>query len=251
MKKSIVIIPTYNEKETLPLIIDSVLKHGCFDVLVVDDNSPDETAGVVQKIMASEERVFLIKRDGKLGLGTAYIEGFKWALDRGYHYLIEMDADRSHDPDALPAFIGEMEKGLDMVIGSRYLDGRINVVGWDFRRLLLSKFGNLYASVLLGLKLTDLTSGFRCYSKIALESINLNKIWSNGYAFQIEMAYRVSIAGLSMGEIPIIFHERTAGTSKMSKRIVLEAMLFPWRARFLQILNGLRRTTTGGFRKHG
>jgi dolichol-phosphate mannosyltransferase len=240
MKKSIVIIPTYNEKETLPFIIDSVLKHGCFDVLVVDDNSPDETGGLVEKIMASEKRVFIIKRDAKLGLGTAYIEGFKWALDRGYHYLIEMDADRSHDPGALPAFIDKMEKGFDLVIGSRYLDGRINVVGWDFRRLLLSKFGNFYASFLLGLKLTDLTSGFRCYSGMALESIKLDSIWSNGYAFQIETAYRVSIAGLSVGEIPIIFYERTAGTSKMSKRIVLEAMLFPWRARFLRILNRLR-----------
>lgn len=250
MKRGIIIIPTYNERESLPLIIDSVLKHACFDILVVDDNSPDETEEVVRKIMAAEKRVFLIRRAGKLGLGTAYIEGFKWALDRAYDYFIEMDADHSHDPDTLPAFLEEMEKGRDLVIGSRYLDRKINVVGWNFRRLLLSKFGNLYASVLLGLKLTDLTSGFRCYSRIALESINLDNIWSNGYAFQIETAYRVSNAGLSVGEIPIIFYERTSGTSKMSKRIVLEAIVFPWRARFLQVLDGFRRTTKGEFRRH-
>ena len=236
---------TARDAPTLSLRFKASLRR----ILGVDDNSPDETAGVVGKIMAQSLKEYFIeymRRGGKLGLGTAYIEGFKWALDREYYYLIEgMDADRSHDPDALPAFIGKMEKGYDLVIGSRYLDGRINVVGWDFRRLLLSKFGNLYASVLLGLKLTDLTSGFRCYSKIALESVNLDNIWSNGYAFQIEMAYLISIAGLSVGEIPIIFHERTAGTSKMSKRIVLEAMLFPWRARFLQILERAPRDNHG------
>ena len=248
MNRCIVIIPTYNERDTLPFIIDSVLKHDCFDILVVDDNSPDETAEVVRGIMSHEKRVFLITRSGKLGLGTAYIEGFKWALGRGYDYFVEMDADRSHDPDTLPAFLEEMAKGRDMVIGSRYLDGKINVVGWDFRRLLLSKLGNLYAAMLLGLNLTDLTSGFRCYSRAALESIDLDNIWSNGYAFQIEMAYRVSKAGLCVGEIPIIFYERTSGISKMSKGIVLEAMAFPWRARFLKIPD--RSTGQSGGKTH-
>ena len=241
MKSAVVIIPTYNERVTLPLIIDSVLKHAGFDILVVDDSSPDETAGIVKKIMAVDNRVFLIERANKLGVGTAYIEGFRWALDRGYDYFIEMDADHSHDPDTLPSFIKEMEKGRDLVIGSRYLDGKINVVGWDFRRLLLSKFGNIYASAILGLKLTDLTSGFRCYSRIALESMNLDAIRSKGYAFQIEMAYRISTAGFSVSEIPIIFYERTSGASKLSKKIVLEAVFFPWRARFLRIFDFIRR----------
>lgn len=241
MKSAVVIIPTYNERATLPLIIDSVLKHAGFNILVVDDNSPDETAGIVKKIMAVDNRVFLIERVNKRGLGTAYIEGFRWAIDRGYDYFIEMDADHSHDPDALPSFIKEMEKGHDLVIGSRYLDGNINVVGWDFRRLLLSKFGNIYASAILGLQLTDLTSGFRSYSRRALESLNLSAIRSKGYSFQIEMAYLISTAGFSVSEIPIIFYERTSGASKLSKKIVLEAVFFPWRARFLRIFDFIRR----------
>lgn len=241
MKSAVVIIPTYNERVTLPLIIDSVLKHSGFDILVVDDGSPDETAGIVKKIMAADNRVFLIERAGKLGLGTAYLEGFRWALGRGYDYFIEMDADHSHDPDTLPSFIKEMEKGSDLVIGSRYLGGKINVVGWDFRRLLLSKFGNIYASAVLGLKLTDLTSGFRCYSRIALESMDLDVVRSKGYAFQIETAYRISTAGFRVSEIPIIFYERTSGASKLSKKIVLEAVFFPWKARFLRTFDSVRR----------
>ncbi len=227
--KALVVIPTFNERTNLPLIIDAVLKHDGFDILVVDDASPDGTAQVVKEIMSSNERVFLIEREGKLGLGTAYSTGFKWGLERGYDYFIEMDADGSHNPGALPWFIKEIEKGYGLVIGSRYLNGRISVVGWDFKRLLMSKFGNFYAATILRLMLTDLTSGFRCYSRQALKAIDLNGIHSNGYSFQIEMAYLVKMAGFRVGEMPIIFYDRSSGSSKMSKEIVREAVVLPWK----------------------
>jgi dolichol-phosphate mannosyltransferase len=237
MKKALVIIPTYNERETLPVIIDSVLRHNGFDVLVIDDGSPDGTAELVKGTIHINKRVFLIERPGKLGLGTAYVTGFKWGLERGYDYLIEMDADGSHNPDELPFFRDAMNDGCGLVIGSRYLNGTISVVGWDFRRLMLSKFGNYYASWILGMKLTDLTSGFRCYSNEALSSIDLDRIHSNGYSFQIEMAFRVSSAGFGVGEVPIIFRERESGQSKMSRKIIREAMFLPWRLRFGRLMN--------------
>jgi dolichol-phosphate mannosyltransferase len=231
MKKTLVIIPTYNEKETLPLVIGAIIRHEGFDVLVIDDASPDGTADIVREMMADGMRVFLLERSGKLGLGTAYVAGFKWGLEKGYDYFIEMDADGSHDPAELPSFVDEIRRGCGLVIGSRYLNGSISVVGWDFRRLMMSKFGNFYASRTLGLKLTDLTSGYRCYSREALESIDLEKVHSNGYAFQIEMAYHVSAAGHRVGEKPIIFSERAFGSSKMSKKIIREAVILPWRLR--------------------
>jgi len=231
MKKVLVIIPTYNERETLPVVIDSVLKHEGFHVLVVDDGSPDETALLVKNLMSKSGKIALLERSGKLGLGTAYVAGFKWGLEKNYDYFIEMDADGSHDPAELPSFVDEISRGYGLVIGSRYLNGSISVVGWDFRRLMMSKFGNFYASRTLGLKLTDLTSGYRCYSRKALESIDLEKVHSNGYAFQIEMAYRVSAAGHRVGEKPIIFSERASGSSKMSQKIVREAVILPWRLR--------------------
>lgn len=241
MKKALVIIPTYNERDTLPEVISSVLKHSGFDILVVDDGSPDGTAGFVRELRMAEERVFLMERAGKLGLGTAYIAGFRWGLEKGYGYFIEMDGDNSHNPEMLPYFIREMEKGLELVIGSRYLNGTINVIGWDFRRLMLSKFGNFYASRILGLRLTDLTSGFRCYSRGALEKLELEKIHSNGYAFQIETAYRASVAGCRLGEMPITFHERASGFSKMSKDIIREAAALPWRLRLARLFRTGRR----------
>jgi len=230
--RALVIIPTFNERETLPVVVDAVLKHAGFHVLVVDDASPVGTAGMVKEMAAAGKSVFLLERAGKLGLGTAYVEGFKWGLERGYDYFIEMDADNSHDPDALPAFVAAIEKGSGLVIGSRYRDGTISVVGWDFRRLLLSKFGNFYASRILGLQLTDMTSGFRCYARRALESLDLDGIHSNGYAFQIEMAYRILASGHLVSEVPIIFRERASGVSKMSKQIIREAIVLPWRLRF-------------------
>ena len=235
MNKALVIIPTYNEKVSLPTIIDDILKYAEFDILVVDDASPDGTARVVKEIMSANNRVYLIERQGKYGLGTAYITGFKWGFERGYEYFIEMDADGSHNPDALPWFIVELGNTYDLMIGSRYIGGKISVVGWDFRRLLLSKFGNFYASRLLGLRLTDLTSGFRCYRREALQAINLEKVYSNGYAFQIEMAYLINAAGHKVGEMPITFYERSSGSSKMSKHIVREAVLLPWKLRLKKI----------------
>ena len=243
MKKALVIIPTYNEKENIQSVIKSVLKHDGFHVLVVDDGSPDGTAGIIREMMTAEKSVFLLERAGKLGLGTAYIAGFKWGLERGYDYFIEMDADGSHDPEALPSFIMEMEKGCELVIGSRYLNKAISVVGWDFHRLMLSKFGNYYASRILGLRLTDLTSGFRCYSRRSLESLDLTAVHSAGYGFQIEMAYRVAVEGCRIGEVPIIFYERTTGVSKMSKSIVREAVVLPWRLRLARLFESGKTVT--------
>ena len=230
--KTLVLLPTYNEKKNLSAVIDKILSMGGFSILVIDDASPDESACVVKDIMSRTSNVFLIERAGKFGLGTAYIAGFKWGLEKDYDYFIEMDADGSHNPETLPWFIRKMEKSYDLVIGSRYIDGKISVVGWDFHRLLISKFGNLYASRLLSLPYTDLTSGFRCYSRKALESINLNNVKSNGYAFQVEMVYWAKNAGLKIGEIPIIFYERNSGSSKMSREIVWEAARLPWKIRF-------------------
>jgi len=237
MKRTLVIIPTYNERETLPGVIKSILKYEEFDVLVVDDASPDGSGRIVTEIMAEEKTVHLIERPGKFGLGTAYVEGFKWGLERGYDYLVEMDADNSHDPDSLHVFMEEMGKGFDLVIGSRYIKSTISVVGWDFRRLMISKFGNFYASRILGLHLTDLTSGYRSYSRQALGTIDLDKLHSNGYAFQIEMAYRVAAAGRKVGEIPIIFRERESGESKMSGQIIREAAILPWKLRLSRLLS--------------
>ena len=242
MNKNLVIIPTFNERGSLPDIISSILRNECFDILVVDDASADGTALAVKEIMEKENRVSLIERPGKLGLGTAYVTGFKWGLARGYNYFIEMDADGSHNPDALQWFLKEMKKGCGLVIGSRYVDGKISVVGWDFKRLLLSKFGNFYASRILNLALTDLTSGFRCYSNQALKAIDLDKVHSNGYSFQIEMAHLVSAAGYRVSEMSIIFYERNCGSSKMSKGIVKEAVILPWKLRIGKILESVSRT---------
>ena len=242
MEKYLVVIPTVNERLSLPKMVQAVLKHDGFHVLVVDDASTDGTPEWVKEIISSTDRVSLIERPSKLGLGTAYITGFKWGIQRGFRYFIEMDADGSHNPDALPWFIKEIEEGVGLLIGSRYMNGSISVVGWDFRRLLLSKCGNLYASLLLGIGLTDMTSGFRCYSVQALQAIDLDGVHSTGYSFQIEMAYRVDAAGFKVHEMPIIFYERNYGSSKMSKRIVREAAILPWRLRIERLSGAVART---------
>ncbi|MEN2994316.1 MAG: polyprenol monophosphomannose synthase [Thermodesulfovibrio sp.] len=229
---TLVILPTYNEAENIDKLIPQLLKQKV-DILFIDDASEDNTAQLIKQWMNNSNRVNLIERSSKLGLGTAYVKGFKWALNRDYQYIFEMDADLSHDPNDIPKFIKKLEEGYDLVIGSRYTCGTISVVGWDFKRLLLSKFANYYAKTILGLRfLTDLTSGYRCYLRRVLEAIELDSIKSNGYAFQIEMVYRTYKKGFKITEIPIIFYERNSGSSKMDKKIVKEAALLVWKLRF-------------------
>ena len=232
-------MPTYNEGENIAGILDRVLAHGLFDVMVVDDNSSDGTRETVRGYVTQYENVHIIEREGKLGLGTAYVAGFLWGLARGYDCFMEMDSDFSHNPDDMPAFVERVEAGADLAIGSRYLGGTISVVGWDFRRLLLSRFGNIYASTILSSPLSDMTSGFRAYSRRALEGIELEQVRSEGYAFQIEMAYYVLSLGLKVDEVSIIFTERTRGSSKMSKSIVHEAIPLPWKLRTRSVLGTL------------
>jgi len=229
--KTLVILPTYKEKENLPTVLEKVLRQDGFDILVVDDNSPDGTAEIAREWSRKDSRVNLIEREGKLGLGTAYVAGFKWGLERGDECFIEMDSDLSHNPDDLPRLREEVAQGGDLVIGSRYLRGTISVIGWDFQRLLLSKFGNFYATSILKIPLTDITSGFRAFSKNALEQIELERIHSEGYSFQIELAYLAMRKGLRVREIPIIFTERERGVTKMTWKIVREAVRLPWKLR--------------------
>lgn len=234
--KVLAVLPTYNEVENINKILDSLLEYDFISVLVVDDNSVDGTRDKVRVYMDEmSDRVFMLERPGKMGLGTAYVDGFKWGLQKDFDTYMEIDADLSHDPVEIPNFIKKIKEGADLVVGSRYINGTISVVGWDFRRLLISKFGNLYASILLGLrKYTDMTSGYRMFSRRALETVNLDDIKSNGYAFQIEMVYLADKAGLTVAETPIIFYERESGGSKMSKKIVYEAVLLPFKLRFGQ-----------------
>jgi len=230
--KTLVILPVYNEAENIDKLIPRLIEQDV-EILFVEDASEDGTAEKIKGWIPRSNRINLIQRPAKLGLGTAYIAGFKWALQRDYQYIFEMDADLSHDPGDISRFIKKCEEGYDVIIGSRYINGKISVVGWDFRRLLLSKFANKYAITILGLNfLTDITSGYRCYNRKVLENIDLDIIKSNGYAFQIEMAYRAYRAGFKIAEIPIIFYERNSGSSKMSKKIIREAAIMVWRLRF-------------------
>jgi dolichol-phosphate mannosyltransferase len=240
--KPLVIMPTYNEKDNLPLIIIKILEKERFDILVVDDSSSDGTTEIAEHWTRNDPRVHLLQRPGKLGLGTAYIAGFKWGLERDYDCFIEMDADLSHDPAMLPLFLEEIEGGADLVVGSRYMGGTISVVGWDFRRLLLSRLGNIYAATLLRTRLTDMTSGFRAFSRRALEAIDLDAVHSEGYAFQIELAYRVWREGLRVKEIAIVFTERAYGSSKISQNIVREALALPWRLKVEDVKCGVKRS---------
>ncbi len=223
--KLLVVIPTYNEAENIESIIRKILEvDKSVDILVVDDDSPDGTPKIVEEISKSEPRVKLLLRKNKpKGLGRAYVDGFKWAIENNYSYVLEIDADFSHDPGEIPNFLKALEES-DVVVGSRYLGG-IRVLNWDLKRLLLSLFGSFYARVVTGLKLTDLTGGFNAYKTEVLEAINLDKIDSNGYSFQIELKFRSFVKGFKIKEIPIVFREREKGESKMNKNIIFEAAL--------------------------
>jgi len=222
--RALVVIPTYNEAANLPSIVPEVLAQDPrLDVLVVDDNSPDGTGRMADTLAGANPRVHVLHREGKLGLGTAYIQGFRWALERDYDYVFEMDADFSHDPRHLKEFLKAIE-GADVVLGSRYLDGKVTVVNWPMGRLLLSYCANIYARRITGLRMWDLTGGFKCFRRRVLETIDLSLVRSNGYAFQIEMSVRAWRKGFKRREIPIVFVDRTEGQSKMNRAIVREAV---------------------------
>ncbi len=237
MKDSLVIIPTYNEKENAEKIIRKVFSLPKeFDVLIVEDNSPDGTASIVRKLMEEfPERLFMEERKGKLGLGTAYIHGFKWALNRGYSYVFEMDADFSHNPDDLLRLYDACAvQGADVAIGSRYIKG-VNVVNWPMGRVLMSYFASYYVRLITGMHIMDTTAGFKCYKRKLLETIDFNRIKFTGYAFQIEMKYTAWKLGFRIIEVPIIFTDRTEGQSKMSRGIFKEAIIGVIQLRFKRI----------------
>ena len=228
--KAFVVIPTYNEKENVRALTTAVLaQHPGLQVLFVDDNSPDGTGKIIDEMVADSDRVHVLHRSGKLGLGSAYREGFKAALAMGADYLLEMDADFSHDPATLPLFLSAIMEN-DLVIGSRYLNG-VSVVNWPIRRLILSYFASVYTRFVTGLQVRDCTSGFKCFRRSAIESIDLSRVTSDGYSFQIEMNYRCMEKGFRISEIPIIFIDRHAGSSKMSGSIVREAVFMVWKLR--------------------
>jgi dolichol-phosphate mannosyltransferase len=227
IERALVVVPTYNERVNLPLIVPQILQQDIrIEVLVVDDNSPDGTGRMADEMAAAEPRIHVMHRPGKEGLGKAYIAGFKWALERDYDYIFEMDADFSHDPKYLPEFLQSIERA-DLVVGSRYRSG-VNVINWPISRLLLSLGANEYARRITGLPLTDSTGGFKCFRRRVLESIDFSKVKSNGYSFQIEMSFRAWKQGFRVVEIPIVFTDRVEGQSKMNKRIVREAIWMVW-----------------------
>ena len=226
MKENLVIIPTYNEKENIEKIIDAIFElETAFDILVIDDGSPDGTADIIKKKQENfRERLFLIQRKGKLGLGTAYIHGFEWALAHTYQYIYEMDADFSHDPNDLPKLYHACKNGgADLAIGSRYISG-VNVVNWPIGRVLISYFASVYVRMITRMHIQDATAGFKCYKRKVLETIDLERIRFKGYAFQIEMKFTAWKFGFNIVEIPIIFYDRKEGSSKMSGSIVNEAV---------------------------
>ncbi|MBE2226527.1 MAG: polyprenol monophosphomannose synthase [Ignavibacteria bacterium] len=239
MKRALIIIPTYNEAENIVNIINELLALVCggvsIDILVVDDNSTDGTAMLVKNL--NNQRIHIIERPGKMGLGTAYIRGFKYAIEHNYDYVFEMDADFSHDPDAVPAFFDKL-KEYDVVIGSRYIEG-IAVVNWPLSRLMISIGASYYTRMITFLPVKDVTAGFMAYRVDSLKQIDFDKVHSNGYSFQIEMKFRMWKKGFKLVEIPIVFIDRRAGVSKMSRKIVYEAMFMVWKLKLKSIFNKL------------
>ena len=221
--KVLAISPTYNEKKNISELINRISKLPLdIDLLIIDDNSPDGTADIIKTIMSENKSIHLLEREKKLGLGTAYCEGFQWALERGYDLIVQIDADLSHNPDDILRMV-EMSNSSDLVIGSRY-SGGVNVINWPMRRLLLSYFANLYAKLLIQFPIKDSTGGFKCFQRKVLESIDLKMINSQGYSFQIEINFLAWIKGFKIKEIPIVFTDRTVGESKMNRGIVIEAI---------------------------
>jgi dolichol-phosphate mannosyltransferase len=236
-ERALVVIPTYNEAENVPNIVPKILEQdSMFEVLIVDDGSPDGTADLVRMMQKDEKRIHLIERPGKMGLGTAYVAGFKYALERQFDFVIEMDADFSHDPKALNLLVRKM-RDYDLVIGSRYISG-VNVVNWPMRRLILSYSANIYTRLITGMPVKDATGGFKCYRRKVLECIDLGSLKSNGYAFQIETNYMAWRKGFRICEIPIIFIDRRVGVSKMSKNIIYEAAWMVWKLKLKSLLHG-------------
>lgn len=237
--RALVVMPTYNEAESLGGLVPRVLDQDPrIDVLVIDDASPDGTGAIADDLAARDERVQVVHREGKLGLGTAYLRGFRYGLERGYDYLLEMDSDLSHDPKYLPDLLAAVDDGADLAIGSRYVRG-VNVINWPMSRLLLSYYANKYARWVTGLPLTDATSGFKCFRRRALEVIDFERVGSTGYAFQIEMDFRAWKAGMTLVEVPIVFTDRDRGESKMSGAIVREAVWRVWALRLKSLFGRL------------
>ena len=236
--KGLIIIPTYNEVDNIEKIVPRVLEQDPgLEVLVVDDNSTDGTGRIVDKMIESEPRIHVLHRPGKMGLGTAYVDGFRYALERDYDVIMEMDADFSHDPDSIPAFL-EAIQDADLVIGSRYLNG-VTVVNWPLTRLILSYGANLYTRIITQMRVKDATGGFKCFRRETLEQIDLSRVNSDGYGFQIEMNYKVWCLGLRVKEIPILFVDRRVGISKMNRRIIWEAMGLVWKLRWNRLTGRL------------
>jgi dolichol-phosphate mannosyltransferase len=233
--KALVIVPTYNEAENIRELVPRILNQDPgMEILVVDDNSTDGTGALVEEIRKAEPRLHVLHRPDKLGLGTAYVDGFRYALERNYDLVFEMDADFSHDPDSIPAFL-EAVKDADLVLGSRYLNG-VTVVNWPLSRLILSYGANVYTRLITGMPLKDATGGYKCFRRTTLESINLDRVRSDGYGFQIEMNFKAWRQGLRIKEIPILFVDRRVGISKMNRKIIWEAMWLVWKLRLFDLL---------------
>ncbi|MGK7312576.1 MAG: polyprenol monophosphomannose synthase [Candidatus Longimicrobiales bacterium M2_2A_002] len=239
LERALVIVPTYNERDNLPRLVPQILEQDRrLEVLIIDDASPDGTGEVADRLASESARIHTMHREGKLGLGTAYLAGFRWGLDREYDVLFEMDADFSHDPSHLPQFL-EAIREFDVVLGSRYLHGRVTVINWPITRLILSFGANVYARIVTGLPVSDATGGFKCFRRNVLEAIDLDRVGSEGYSFQIEMSLRAWRSGFSIGEIPIVFADRDVGESKMSKRIIWEAVWRVWALRVADLFGRL------------
>lgn len=237
-ERALVVIPTYNEAVNLPNLVPQILAQDArLEVLVVDDGSPDGTGRIADEMSSGNPRVHALHRAEKLGLGTAYLAGFQWALERGYDFVFEMDADFSHDPAHLPEFLRAVVDA-DLVLGSRYLGGKVTVVNWPIGRLMLSYWANVYARWVTGLRIWDLTGGFKCFRRKVLEAIDLSRVRSNGYAFQIEMSVRAWRKGFKLAEVPIVFVDRTEGQSKMNRKIVREAV---WVVPRLRLMTWFKR----------